>query len=87
MEGQYRYMTNSTWILSQWHSPVLRANLKKQFQILTTFLACFHLRPFEIAPFEGQNMHENSGHTPFITPRDRCNSLTPLHYLHEGAPR
>jgi len=66
------------------HSP---ANLKKKFQILTPFLACCHLRPFEITPFEGQNMHENSGHTRLITLRDRCNSLTPLHYLREGALR
>jgi len=28
-EGQYRYMKNSTWILSQRHSPMLPANLKK----------------------------------------------------------
>jgi len=49
------------------------------------FLACFHLRPFEITPFEDQNMHENSRHTRFITPHDRCNSLTPFHYLHERA--
>jgi len=86
-EGQYRYMKNSTWILSQRHSLVLPANLKKKIQILTPSLACCHLRPSEITPFEGQNMHENSGQTRFITPRDRCNWLTPLHYLHEGAPR
>jgi len=80
-------MKNSTWILSQRHSPVLPANLKKKIQILTPFLACCRLRPFEIALFEGRNMHENSGHTRFITPRDRCNSWTPLYYLHKGAPR
>ena len=33
-------MKNSTWILFQRHSPVLPANLKKKFQILTHFLAC-----------------------------------------------
>ena len=64
-------MKNSAWILSQRYSPVLPANLKKKFQILTPILACCHLRPFEITPYEGQNMHENSGHTRFITPRDR----------------
>ena len=80
-------MKNSTWRLSHRHSPVLPANLKKKFQILTAFLACCHLRPIEITPFEDQNMHKNSVHTRFITPRDRCNSLTPLLYLHEGAPR
>ena len=68
-------MKNSAWLLSQRHSSVLPANLnlKKKFQILTPFLAC-HLRAFEITPFEGENIHENSGHTRFITPRDRCNS-------------
>ena len=86
-EGQYRYMKSSTWILSQRHSTVLPANWKKKFQILPPFLAYCHLRPFEITPFEGQNMHENSGHTRFITPRGRCNSLTPFYHLHEGAPR